>query len=364
MKIKIDDEIQNRWDYLVNHFTANYIASAEFNKEEYVEGLGRKQNFCYLVEAGTKDLGEIRGSTASKFGLWYGIRGKDKKKMFRATKQYFNSNVDVAFSKLKLEISRLITETIKLTKFKDLDSIISPMFKYKIMYLYNPDIMLPSFVLEDLQYFEARLKLRKSDTFEKAQNALLKYRKVNYPNKTNHEFMAGLYSEYGKYDFKRIRENEEIADNELNKKILFEKSVNDDYETHPVEKAKLKETSRGSIYPRNPKVAAIALAKAKYKCENVCSHECFIKRNSDLPYTEVHHLVPLAYHSKFEKSLDVPENIVSLCSNCHNEIHYGKDADVLIAKLFNERKDKLHLAGIDVTLNELLTMYHKLGKYK
>ena len=47
--------------------------------------------------------------------------------------------------------------------------------------------------------------------------------------------------------------------------------------------------------------------------------------------------MPLAFSDRFEVSLDVEENIVSLCSNCHNQLHYGKDAERLIIQLFNDR---------------------------
>ena len=86
-------------------------------------------------------------------------------------------------------------------------------------------------------------------------------------------------------------------------------------------------------------------------------HSTFIKRISGKPYTEPHHLVPMSYSYKFEVSLDVEENIVSLCSNCHNEIHYGIDAKRLIERLYYERKEVLKSVGIDISLEELLKMY-------
>lgn len=49
----------------------------------------------------------------------------------------------------------------------------------------------------------------------------------------------------------------------------------------------------------------------------------------------------MAFSEQFNVSLDVEENIVSLCSNSHNQIHYGADADKLIEKLYEERKDAL-----------------------
>lgn len=49
-------------------------------------------------------------------------------------------------------------------------------------------------------------------------------------------------------------------------------------------------------------------------------------------------LVPLAYSDKFNVSLDVEENLVSLCSNCHNNLHYGKDFESLLKKLYKDSK--------------------------
>ena len=57
----------------------------------------------------------------------------------------------------------------------------------------------------------------------------------------------------------------------------------------------------------------------------------------------------MAFSEQFNVSLDVEENIVSLCSNCHNQIHYGADADKLIEKLYEERKDALASVGIIIT---------------
>lgn len=80
-------------------------------------------------------------------------------------------------------------------------------------------------------------------------------------------------------------------------------------------------------YPRDKQTSINALVHANYECEIDCSHPTFIRRNSGKKYTEPHHLVPMAYSGMFEVSLDREQNIVSLCSNCHNQIHYGIDSD-------------------------------------
>lgn len=358
---KITKQAQKSWEYLVNHFTPDYIEKME-DPREYVLGFGPgNKSFCYLVEVATKELGEIRGANASKFGLWYGINGDDKEKKYRATKQYFNRDVNKAFKDIKCALASLIREAVGLSEFKEIKSIIGGMFKYKIMYLYNSKIMLPSFVLEDLQHFEDCLEMNISKTFEEAQKSIIEYKNLNHPHMSNHEFMNYLYSAFGRFN----REIDEEADNQLNKKLLAFKEPNGEYITQPVQKVELKKIGKdGFYYPRDSHMAAIALKNADYKCENNLMHECFIRRRGGKPYTEVHHLIPLAYHYKFDTSLDIPENIVSLCSNCHNEIHYGKNADELIKKLFDERKEKLKQAGIEITIDKLLDMYHRIGEHK
>lgn len=111
------------------------------------------------------------------------------------------------------------------------------------------------------------------------------------------------------------------------------------------------------VYPRDRQTAINALVHAQYKCEIDSGHPTFIRKNSDKTYTEPHHLIPLAFQYQFDVSLDIEENIVSLCSNCHNRIHYGKDADALIQILYSERIDYLRKAGINIGLDELLMMY-------
>ena len=111
------------------------------------------------------------------------------------------------------------------------------------------------------------------------------------------------------------------------------------------------------MFPRDRQIAVNALAHAEFVCEIDSKHPTFIRKNSDKNYTEPHHLVPLAMQEQFDVSLDVEENIISLCSNCHNEIHYGEDADRLIRELYVKRKDYLVKAGIIVSEKNLLLMY-------
>lgn len=89
-----------------------------------------------------------------------------------------------------------------------------------------------------------------------------------------------------------------------------------------------------------------------------CSeHQTFIRKANGMPYTEPHHLVPMRAQKDFSVSLDVENNIVSLCSNCHNLIHYGKGAEILLKKIYNEREQLLQQAGIVITFEDLMNYY-------
>ena len=65
----------------------------------------------------------------------------------------------------------------------------------------------------------------------------------------------------------------------------------------------------------------------------------------------------MAYQDLFEYSLDVEANIVSLCSNCHSQIHYGRGSETLIEMLYLERKQELEKTGISISLDGLLALY-------
>lgn len=112
------------------------------------------------------------------------------------------------------------------------------------------------------------------------------------------------------------------------------------------------------IYPRNRAVARTALVLAEHHCEIDTEHPTFISRRYEVPYTEPHHLIPIAYADNFDVSLDVPENVISLCSNCHNEIHYGRDIRNILRWLYENRKAQLESVGIKITFEDLLLMYN------
>ena len=101
-----------------------------------------------------------------------------------------------------------------------------------------------------------------------------------------------------------------------------------------------------------------ALCKAVFLCEVDAHHPVFTRKNGKENYTEPHHLVPLYAQKDFpDINLDREQNIVSLCSYCHNLLHYGADIDNVLHKLYLSRKHLLSQIGIDISYEELKSYY-------
>lgn len=118
------------------------------------------------------------------------------------------------------------------------------------------------------------------------------------------------------------------------------------------------ENSGRKVPKRDAQRAAQALARAEYKCEVNPEDRLFLRKN-DIPYTEPHHLIPISKYKDFESSVDIMENIVSLCSHCHNLLHYGRYEDKvpILRKLYQERVEALKACKIDLSLDKLLEYY-------
>ena len=79
----------------INDYTKDVISSLKF--EEYVIGFGKEnKSFCYRLETELRKLGSINGSTAAKFGVWYGKYGNNKIKERRYKKIKKINRSDVA----------------------------------------------------------------------------------------------------------------------------------------------------------------------------------------------------------------------------------------------------------------------------
>ena len=113
------------------------------------------------------------------------------------------------------------------------------------------------------------------------------------------------------------------------------------------------------IYPRKKEVSKNALRYANYLCEVDSNHFVFKRKNSQNNYTEPHHLVPLSAYCDFPNvDLDREQNIVSLCSNCHNLLHYGATYKDTLYGLYLQRRELLAQIGIVISFEQLLSYYY------
>lgn len=157
-------------------------------------------------------------------------------------------------------------------------------------------------------------------------------------------------------------ENEKAEENtilkDVNRTITYgDEGIIESYDNSP-KSPKSSVCSMREIYPRDKQVAVNALRMAQYLCEVDPNHHVFRRKNANTTYTEPHHLVPLSAQRDFPNiSLDREQNVVSLCSNCHNHLHYGADIDEILRPLFETRKELLKEIGIVITFEQLKKYY-------
>ncbi|MEA3316008.1 MAG: HNH endonuclease signature motif containing protein [Campylobacterota bacterium] len=99
---------------------------------------------------------------------------------------------------------------------------------------------------------------------------------------------------------------------------------------------------------------------ANYKCELNNEHITFTSKSTDNPYVEAHHLIPFSKRNKFDINIDILENLVALCPNCHRKIHLSKDDEKieLLELLYERRKKQLHNELIEIDKEQLFSFYN------
>ena len=159
--------------------------------------------------------------------------------------------------------------------------------------------------------------------------------------------------------FQEVRDSDLLADDQLKndiEKIVSQIKTKTERDV-PAKPAAAVDTPAGKAYKRDPDISAQALFDADYMCESGCA-EClyFERKKNGNNYTEPHHLIPMRYQGNFLCSLDVVANIVSLCSHCHNHLHYGRGIETILRRLYSDRAGRLRDSGLDV-FDDLLNLY-------
>ncbi|MEJ6748841.1 MAG: HNH endonuclease signature motif containing protein [Flavobacteriales bacterium] len=145
----------------------------------------------------------------------------------------------------------------------------------------------------------------------------------------------------------------------------FQKGINkgksEKIEVGPIKRKpqNISDTSKPK-WKRQKKYSHKALLNAKRKCENQTNHKTFTTRDKET-YMEAHHLIPMKCQGDFINSIDIPENIICLCPNCHRMFHSGEMnlTKKLISKFFNKRESNLqNKRDVKITLPKLLKYYN------
>ena len=129
-----------------------------------------------------------------------------------------------------------------------------------------------------------------------------------------------------------ISENESIS---LDPRIEFEDQVtqlrkNKVIERPPGKQSPSKQTTRATTYDRDPTVGAWLLNESKGVCESCEKNAPFLKMDGDF-YLEIHHLRRLA-----DGGSDTISNAIAICPNCHRELHYGAEREVILSQLYRK----------------------------
>lgn len=140
--------------------------------------------------------------------------------------------------------------------------------------------------------------------------------------------------------------------------------VNTDDIPKTPQRKKQKTEKKYSQWDRKQIISKKAIKLANFKCEIDDTHKTFISETSNKMFMEAHHLIPLRNQNEFEYDLDIVQNIVSICPNCHRKIHLAKASEKqkILETLFEKRKDQLELMGHDITEKYFLSLYGILNK--
>lgn len=216
-------------------------------------------------------------------------------------------------------------------------------------------------------------------------NAIIMYlaKQIISDTTTNFEdFIKNIISTYKKLF--NIRDNKVrtfIFNKELNNSVfhvIFYKIKNMPVPLLTVEKdlteAELKELSSSDSTSlsgiENLGIVSSSLKKlaklnSGYKCIfdecEMCKY--FTAKENNKNYLEIHHLIPREFANDFDNTIEILENYVTLCPNCHRKIHLAVDSERkhLINILYNQRKDILKKHGLPIE-KEQLYKYYKIDK--
>ena len=224
---------------------------AKMNIDKYV--IGKKNNsFCWWVEHKLSSLGDIRGgrlTAYSRFGLYFNKKINDYVFGSKKTKKTkFGDNKEKIFKNIIQKILKLLND-LEEKKYDELiNNELNPLFKNKLIYLYDSENWIPIYGDEDLNAILSKLEIpynNNDDRINKRIKLFVFFKSLNRSDITPLLFMKFIYSEYKNLiNDKEIKQISKIPQN-INVKCIKLEDVSS------IEKisSKLKVEKHGKINP-------------------------------------------------------------------------------------------------------------------
>lgn len=182
--------------------------------DDYVVGKHTNSSFCWWVENKLRSLGNIGRGRLNAYQL-YGIYYNSKAGEYlfggkKTRKTRFGSSKDEIFSNVRSSIVDLVNDTKAKNYQAMVDCKLNPLFKNKIIYLYDSDNWIPIYSDSDLDIlltvFGVPFNKNEDRIFKRM--ALFSFMKgLNRPDITPLSFMDFIYSDLGYHSILRSNEN-------------------------------------------------------------------------------------------------------------------------------------------------------------
>lgn len=201
-------------DKVAKSFSPKRIAT--MGLDDYVQGKGSRESFCYYLEKALDGLGRITGSTAMKFGVYYDKHNKQ----YVFSKKY-GENYHDAFENVRSCILELLEAGEKGEYEVIQRNHISTMLKGKILSTYYPEKYLNIFSEEHLDHYLKKLDLDTKELMRKdpiyKRQALLNFKNADKDMKdwSVNMFATFLWSHYPKSPIKEGETAVKSKDEEL-----------------------------------------------------------------------------------------------------------------------------------------------------
>lgn len=327
--------------------------------------INNKYSFCNMIENHTQLLGSgSLGINSNKY-FYQNKKGEYEVKESKKMEKYKGDNINDRFEKY-------ISDLADFVRYFDVNNYNPKSFlfntsiiKSKLILIYIKNTILSITQADQLEkiLLEFGFAARSNDAVAlniKLMKSITELKPNFFEIYDNKAIVGKCLYDY--FNPKELIEDEKEDIHELwqfkNKKITAS-SFQD-----KIPKPKAKKVKGKTVYPSNPKVRTTALFNSGFKCEVDQNHPTFISRTTNKQYLETHHLIPRNAQRLFKYSLDNPKNVVCLCSNCHNLLHYGKLEDVskILKRLYDKKCHELIQAGLtlsgsNITFDELLRYY-------